>query len=68
MNKAYENMKNLVKTASDKILKEMYLELDKNLENADTTETLAYTVITSEMEDRNILVFNEETFEYEFII
>ena len=67
MNKAYENMKNFVKTASDENLKFAYNELNKNLENADLAETLAFTVVTSEMEDRNLLVFDKETFEYKLI-
>lgn len=67
MNATYKNIKKLVKTASDKTLKEMYLELDKNIENADIAETLVYTAVTDEMENRNIITFNEETFQYEFI-
>jgi hypothetical protein len=67
MNKAYEKMKNFVKSASDENLKFAYNELSKNLENADIAETLAFTVVTSEMEERNLLVFDEETFEYKLI-
>jgi hypothetical protein len=71
MNTKYENLKSLVKTATTETLKEMYLNLVNKPESddydEDLAETLVFTAITGELEDRNVIKFNEETFNFEFI-
>lgn len=67
MNQSYENMKKFAREASDENLKFAFLALDKIIEKADLPETLAYTVVTAELEERGLLVFDEVNFEYKLI-
>ena len=67
MNQSYENMKKFAREASDENLKFAFIALDKIIENADLPETLAYTVVTAELEERGLLVFDEVNCEYKLI-
>lgn len=61
----YNKMKELTKNQSTQTLKTSYkILVDSEL---NTEQILALTVITSELENRGVLQFNEEKFDYEFI-
>lgn len=61
---AYQNIKGMLKTATDNQLKEMYSQLQK-LE--DVSEILVSTAIETELENRGLGFLNEETFEFEIV-
>lgn len=61
---SYEKMKAMVEIANDELLIEAYKKLHFN-ENSTVEEALAYTVLTNELESRNLIQFNESTWEYE---
>ena len=65
--RAYENIKELVKKGSNEQLKEMYLEIMNRITETETEELVVLTAITTELENRGVIEFNEDTFEYEFI-
>ena len=55
----------LIKNANDKQLLEMWEELvKKNMEN---TDIAVCAIIETELESRNIIKLNENTFEYELV-
>lgn len=63
---AYKKMKELTKKQSNETLITSYKILaDSDL---NTEEILSFTVVTSELEERGLLKFNEETFDYEFVV
>lgn len=60
-----EKVRNLVKTASNNTLLEMWEELfKKNMDNADIAVS---SIIETELENRGIIRLNEDTFEYEIV-
>ena len=55
----------MIKNANDKQLLEMWEELaKKNMENTDIAVS---AIIETELENRNIIKLNEDTFEYELV-
>ena len=55
----------MIKNANDKQLLEMWEELaKKNMENTDIAVS---AIIETELERRNIIKLNEDTFEYELV-
>jgi hypothetical protein len=65
---AYEKMKAMVKTANDQTLLTAYKLLIEDFdENSDFSKTLTHSVLTNELESRNLIKFNEDTFEYEIV-
>lgn len=65
---AYEKMKAKVKAESDSTLLTAYQILLAHFgENSTFEETLTHSVLTNELESRNLIKFNEETFEYEIV-
>lgn len=63
--KAYEQIKGLVSTATNKALKDMYIQLKESEMTAE--EIAVMTAIESELEKRGIIEFDEDAFEYKFI-
>lgn len=61
MNKVRE----MIKNANDKQLLEMWEELAKM--NMDNESIAVSAIIETELEERNIIRLNEETFEYELV-
>ena len=61
-----ENIKKMVASATDEMLIEMFGNLKFN-EYSDSVDTLVYTAMTVEMENRNLIKFNNETWEYELV-
>ena len=66
MSKGYEQIKNLVSDASDKMLVDMYKKIIID-EGSDVAEIAVKNAIESELEKRGIITFNEDTFEYDFV-
>ena len=67
-NREVQNMKtvrNMIKNATDKQLLEMWQELQKK--DMDNEEIAVNAIIETELEERNIIQFNEDTFEYELV-
>lgn len=60
-----KQVREMIKNANDKQLLEMWEELaKKNMENIDIAVS---AIIETELESRNIIKLNEDTFEYEFV-
>ena len=60
-----EKIREMIKNANDKQLLEMWEELaKKNMENTDIAVS---AIIETELESRNIIKLNEDTFEYELV-
>ena len=60
-----EKIREMIKNANDKTLLEMWEELaKKNMENSDIAVS---AIIETELEERNIIKLNEDTFEYELV-
>lgn len=60
-----KQVREMIKNANDKQLLEMWEELaKKNMENTDIAVS---AIIATELESRNIIKFNEDTFEYELV-
>lgn len=60
-----KKIREMVKNANDKTLLEMWEELaKKNMENSDIAVS---AIIETELEKRNIIKLNEDTFEYELV-
>ena len=66
MSKGYEQIKNLVSDASDQMLVDMYNKIIID-EGSDVAEIAVKNAIESELENRGIITFNEDTFEYDFV-
>ena len=66
MSKGYEQIKNLVSDASDKMLVDMYKKIIID-DGSDVAEIAVKNAIESELENRGIITFNEDTFEYDFV-
>lgn len=66
MTRGYENIKKMVNEATTEILLEMFNAISLN-EDSDIETTLVWTAVTSELEDRNAIAFNDTTWEYEII-
>ena len=66
MSKCYEQIKNLVSDASDQMLVDMYKKIIID-EGSDVAEIAVKNAIESELENRGIITFNEDTFEYDFV-
>ena len=66
MSKGYEQIKNLVSDASDQMLVDMYKKIIID-ECSDVAEIAVKNAIESELENRGIITFNEDTFEYDFV-
>ena len=60
-----KKVREMIKSANDKQLLEMWEELvKKNMENTDIAVS---AIIETELESRNIIKLNEDTFEYELV-
>ena len=60
-----KQVREMIKNANDKQLLEMWEELaKKNMENTDIAVS---AIIETELEHRNIIKLNEDTFEYELV-
>lgn len=60
-----KQVREMIKNANDKQLLEMWEELaKKNMENTDIAVS---AIIETELESRNIIKLNEDTFEYELV-
>lgn len=60
-----KQVREMIKSANDKQLLEMWEELaKKNMENTDIAVS---AIIEAELENRNIIKLNEDTFEYELV-
>ena len=60
-----KQVREMIKNANDKQLLEMWEELvKKNMEN---TDIAVCAIIETELESRNIIKLNENTFEYELV-
>ena len=60
-----KQVREMIKSANDKQLLEMWEELaKKNMENTDIAVS---AIIETELESRNIIKLNEDTFEYELV-
>ena len=60
-----EKIREMIKNANDKQLLEMWEELaKKNMENTDIAVS---AIIETELENRNIIKLNEDTFKYELV-
>ena len=60
-----KQVREMIKNANDKQLLEMWEELaKKNMENTDIAVS---AIIETELESRNIIKLNENTFEYELV-
>ena len=60
-----KQVREMIKNANDKQLLEMWEELvKKNMENTDIAVS---AIIETELENRNIIKLNEDTFEYELV-
>ena len=60
-----KQVREMIKNANDKQLLEMWEELaKKNMENTDIAVS---SIIETELESRNIIKLNEDTFEYELV-
>ena len=60
-----KQVREMIKNANDKQLLEMCEELaKKNMENTDIAVS---AIIETELENRNIIKLNEDTFEYELV-
>lgn len=66
MTNGYENIKKMVSEATTEILLEMYNAINLN-EDSDIETTLVWTAVTNELENRNAIVFNDTTWEYEIV-
>ena len=60
-----EKIREMIKNANDKQLLEMWEELAKK--NMEVSDMAVSAIIETELEERNIIKLNEETFEYECV-
>ena len=60
-----EKIREMIKNANDKQLLEMWEELAKK--NMEVSDMAVSAIIETELEERNIIRLNEETFEYELV-
>ena len=60
-----EKIREMIKNANDKQLLEMWEELAKK--NMEVSDMAVSAIIETELEERNIIKLNEETFEYELV-
>ena len=60
-----EQVREMIKNANDKQLLEMWEELAKK--NMGNTDIAVSAIIETELERRNIIKLNEDTFEYELV-
>lgn len=60
-----EKVREMIKNANDNQLLEMWEELAKR--NMENEEIAISAIIETELEERNIIKLNEETFEYELV-
>ena len=69
MTKEYATLKNTVHKANNAQLLEAFELLELLLENEDytTEEALVHTVLVTELENRGLIEFNENTWTYELV-
>ena len=60
-----KQVREMIKNANDKQLLEMWEELAKK--NMGNTDIAVSAIIETELESRNIIKLNEDTFEYELV-
>ena len=60
-----EKIREMIKNANDKQLLEMWEELAKK--NMEVSDMAVSAIIETELESRNIIKLNENTFEYELV-
>ena len=60
-----KEIREMIKKANDKQLLEMYEELAKK--NMEISDMAVSAIIETELEERNIIKLNEDTFEYELV-
>ena len=60
-----EKIREMIKNANDKQLLEMWEELAKK--NMEVSDMAVSAIIETELENRNIIKLNEDTFEYELV-
>ena len=60
-----EQVREMIKNANDKQLLEMWEELAKK--NMEVSDIAVSAIIETELESRNIIKLNEDTFEYELV-
>lgn len=60
-----EKVREMIKKADNKTLLEMYEELAKK--NMETVDMAVSAIIETELESRNLIKLNGDTFEYEFV-
>ena len=60
-----EKIREMIKNANDKQLLEMWEELAKK--NMEVSDMAVSAIIETELESRNIIKLNEDTFEYELV-
>ena len=60
-----KQVREMIKNANDKQLLEMWEELAKK--NMGNTDIAVSAIIETELENRNIIKLNEDTFEYELV-
>ena len=63
--KDMEKVREMIKNANDKQLLEMWEELAKK--NMEVSDMAVSAIIETELESRNIIKLNEDTFEYELV-
>lgn len=64
MTNAYTTLKNTINAATNDQLIDAF-KLMNLTEDSTTEETLVYTALTSELEARGLVAFNDSTWEYE---
>ena len=60
-----KQVREMIKNANDKQLLEMWEELAKK--NMEVSDMAVSAIIETELENRNIIKLNEDTFEYELV-
>ncbi len=60
-----DKIREMIKAADNKTLLEMWEELSKK--NMETSDMAVSAIIETELENRNIIKLNEDTFEYELV-
>ena len=60
-----KKIREMIKNANDKQLLEMWEELAKK--NMEVSDMAVSAIIETELESRNIIKLNEDTFEYELV-
>lgn len=66
MTNAYTTLKNTINAATNEQLIDAFKLMNLN-EDSTTEETLVYTALTSELEARGLVAFNDGTWEYELV-